>query len=35
LNRIVTSHFRGKVTYAWPPEGLIAKLSIPTAKLAD
>jgi two-component sensor histidine kinase len=35
LTRIVTSQFRGEVTYAWPPEGLIAKLRIHTAKLAD
>ena len=35
LNRIVTSQFQGEVTYAWPPEGLIAKLDIPKAKLAE
>jgi two-component sensor histidine kinase len=34
LSRIVTSHFRGEVSYVWPPEGLIAKLRIPTANLA-
>lgn len=33
LGRIVGSHFRGEVTYEWPPEGLIAKLRIPTARL--
>ena len=33
LARIVGSHFRGEVTYDWPPEGLIARLRIPTARL--
>ena len=33
LNRIIKSHFRGEVSYEWPPEGLIAKLRIPKAKL--
>jgi two-component sensor histidine kinase len=33
LSRIITSHFRGEVTYAWPPEGLAAKLRIPIDRL--
>lgn len=33
LSRIVTSHFRGEVSYAWSPEGLIATLKIPVTKL--
>ena len=33
LERIMTRHFGGGVSYAWPPEGLIATLRMPTAKL--
>jgi two-component sensor histidine kinase len=33
LDRIMTRHFGGAVSYAWTPEGLIATLRIPTAKL--
>ena len=35
LDRIVTGQFRGEVNCAWLTEGRIAKLRIPTAKLAD
>jgi two-component sensor histidine kinase len=35
LNRIVTTHFRGDVDYAWTPEGLIATVKIPAARLED
>lgn len=33
LERIMTHHFAGEVTYAWPADGLIATLRIKTAKL--
>jgi PAS domain S-box-containing protein len=33
LDRIVTGHFRGEVTYDWAGDGLIATLRIPTARL--
>jgi two-component sensor histidine kinase len=35
LSRIVNSHFQGEVNYTWPPEGLIAKIKIPKASLAQ
>jgi two-component sensor histidine kinase len=35
LDRIITRHFRGEVTYVWAPEGLIAKLTIPSDRLCD
>ncbi len=33
LSRIVTRHFQGEVAYMWPPEGLIATLKLPVARL--
>jgi len=34
LERIMRSHFRGGVEYAWPRDGLIATLRLKTARLA-
>jgi len=33
LSRIVTSYFRGDVDYSWAPEGLIARVRLPAARL--
>jgi two-component sensor histidine kinase len=33
LQRIMTRHFQGTVGYEWAPEGLVATLSIPAARL--
>jgi two-component sensor histidine kinase len=35
LSRIMTSHFKGSVSYAWPPEGLIATLRLKTERLSQ
>jgi len=33
LQRIMTHHFRGKVSYDWAPDGLVATLTIPAERL--
>ncbi|VDC50101.1 sensor histidine kinase [Brevundimonas mediterranea] len=35
LERLMRSHFRGSVEYAWPRDGMIAILRITTARLAE